>query len=64
MDPYGTGVRGEYVVRTSGTYDTRRPLPPVGPNDRPFFASAGPDWYFSDLSKRTDSAQDNVYSFR
>jgi hypothetical protein len=63
----GTNKAREYVVRTSGTYrcDGVTP-PPLGPNDHPFFASAGPDGYFTALTNGTgviDHASDNIYSF-
>jgi len=63
----GTDVK-EYVVRTSGTYQyaPTNQVPPLGPNDRPFFASPGPDGYFADLTKPgkpADRSSDNVYSF-
>ncbi|HEY8750012.1 MAG TPA: type II secretion system protein [Tepidisphaeraceae bacterium] len=61
----GTGGLQEYVVRTSGTYRVNAgPLPPVGANDRPFFASAGQDGYFTDLKMAGDKAIDNLYSFQ
>jgi len=57
----------EYIIRSSGTYETGKE-PPVGNNDHPFFASAGPDGYFADLtvaqSKRLDRSSDNMYSFQ
>jgi len=61
-----TGTVDEYVVRTSGTYSIAN-LPRISPNDRPFFASAGPDGYVSDLSAagpKVDRAADNFYSFQ
>lgn len=65
MNPGERRVVEEVVVRSSGVY--RLPAPPVGPNDRPFFASAGQDGYFMDLRPnvvdRVDKASDNVYSF-
>ena len=63
MNPDGRGLR-EWIVRTSGTYDLKLPVPPVGPNDRPFFASTGPDDCFTDVMQADDFASDNVYSFQ
>ena len=58
-----SGQFANYMVRSSGTYifDLK---PPVSPNDRPFFASAGQDGIFTDPHKATDNATDNVYSFQ
>jgi hypothetical protein len=57
----------EYVVRSSGTYQMAI-LPPVGPNDHPFFASAGQDGVFTDSKSNqaagADYGIDNVYSFQ
>lgn len=63
-----SGTIGEFVVRSSGIYSTAI-LPPVGPNDHPFFASAGQDGVFTDsLTNATaggvDYAIDNIYSFQ
>jgi type II secretory pathway pseudopilin PulG len=63
MNPDGRGLR-DWVVRTSGVYDSAGVVPPVGPNDHPFFASTGPDDCFSDDQKAADFASDNVYSFQ
>jgi prepilin-type N-terminal cleavage/methylation domain-containing protein len=66
MDPTGPNTfesRGEYVVRTSGVYKVGS-LPPVGRNDRPFFASAGQDAIFTSFNKGGDYAADNIYSFQ
>ena len=55
----------EYVIRSSGMFPvTGGTIPPVGPNDRPFFASAGQDGYFTDPSNGADYAVDNLYSFQ
>jgi len=56
--------RKDWVIRTSGMYDTTKPLPPVGPNDHPFFASAGQDGYFTHVMHGDDFAVDNLYSFQ
>ena len=77
MDPSNSGTLAEYVVRTSGTYLLSNGLPPVGPGDHPFFASAGQDRYFVDLTggpasdgaqrgfrTAVDHSSDNVYSFQ
>jgi len=72
LNPNGSGKQedfAEYVVRTSGTYKARgASIPPVTKNDRPFFASCGPDGYFADLNtdetKRLDRSMDNMYSFQ
>src|SRR5258708_663037 len=65
LPPVGTTLQ-EFIVRSSGVYSL--PAPPSGKNDRPFFASSGPDGYFNDLdtrpqTKRVDRAIDNMYSF-
>jgi hypothetical protein len=64
INPSNAGIQ-EFIIRSSGVYSL--PAPPPGKNDRPFFASAGPDGYFDDLntvpSKRVDRAIDNIYSF-
>jgi prepilin-type N-terminal cleavage/methylation domain-containing protein len=63
MNPDGSGFR-DFVIRTSGTYDTNVNVPPVSANDHPFFASAGADGFFTDLTQKFDRASDNVYSFQ
>ncbi len=65
MTPTGDNANlGEFVVRTSGTYPLSN-LPPVGPNDRPFFASAGQNGIFTNAFDRgEDFAIDNLYSFQ
>ncbi len=69
MNPDNRGLR-EWIVRTSGTYDMAGVVPPVGPNDRPFFASTGPDDCFTDARSTEsnlgidDLASDNIYSFQ
>jgi prepilin-type N-terminal cleavage/methylation domain-containing protein len=70
MDPTSSGTLEEYIIRTSGTYRKIGVVPPVGPNDHPFFASAGPDNYFNNLLYQTasmakfDRSLDNIYSFQ
>ena len=71
MDPNSTGDPTnllEFIVRSSGTYSPAGVVPPAGPNDHPFFASAGPDGYFTDISpvpaNRKDRSMDNIYSFQ
>ena len=55
-DDKGNDIAPFYTVRSSGTYlDGQEPK--VGPLDRPFWASAGPD---GDLA----SGSDNLYSFQ
>jgi len=59
-----------FLVRSSGTYQcdpsglTGLALPAVGPNDHPFFASAGQDGIFTDIQAQTDNGIDNIYSFQ
>ena len=45
-----------YIVRTSGVFPNTS-IPPLSPNDRPFFASAGQDGNFN-------NGDDNLYSFQ
>jgi prepilin-type N-terminal cleavage/methylation domain-containing protein len=67
MDPTSSGDKNnlvDCVIRSSGTYSSAGVVPPVGPNDHPFFASAGPDGYFTDLTKKVERSMDNIYSFQ
>ena len=68
MDPTKSGTLTPYLVRSSGTYSDAGVVPPVGPNDHPFFASAGPDGYFVDYNpipaNQKDRSTDNMYSFQ
>jgi prepilin-type N-terminal cleavage/methylation domain-containing protein len=64
MDPTKSGTLIPYLIRSSGTYSDAGVVPPVGPNDHPFFASAGPDGYFTDLTKKVERSIDNIYSFQ
>jgi prepilin-type N-terminal cleavage/methylation domain-containing protein len=75
MDPTGNNTKptlADYIIRTSGVYPASN-APPVGPNDRPFFASAGLNGFFTTTDTTTtnagplighDLASDNLYSFQ
>jgi len=72
MNPSSPG--GFFLIRTSGTYQCdptgktgiSGALPLVGASDRPFFASAGQDGFFTDpvatATSGTDYGSDNLYS--
>jgi len=69
MDPTGANTAptlAEFIIRTSGVYPANN-APPVGKNDRPFFASAGLNGFFTNTlttSDKSDFASDNIYSFQ
>jgi prepilin-type N-terminal cleavage/methylation domain-containing protein len=65
----GAGDVSYFLVRSSGTYQCDpnglgAAVPSVGPNDHPFFASAGQDGIFTDPQAQTDNGTDNIYSFQ